>query len=241
MEIRFKNGKLKKNDCINNFLPKEDNIIYNNKCKGIYLHECENNSMERHIINLYWDKLGELPIEQNILITNKETSLEEIQTFFNRAILCKYNILFTVEINDSLSIYQQSIINYYLSNVLSLKYKDYQEQTKYDVDKKNTRIYWDSCIVFIYDKHNYNTASFLKEIEKYDIQDISCNTIIDDKNDKFWSDLGNILVITSDICGLGKSEKIKKIITDENKKYFHFPLGGILSKDIIFNKLKIIK
>jgi hypothetical protein len=141
MEIRSKNGKLKKNDCINNFLPKEDNIIYNNKCKGIYLHECENNSMERHIINLYWDKLGELPIEQNILITNKETSLEEIQTFFNRAILCKYNILFTVEINDSLSIYQQSIINYYLSNVLSLKYKDYQEQTKYDVDKKNTRIY----------------------------------------------------------------------------------------------------
>ena len=49
------------------------------------------------------------------------------------------------------------------------------------------------------------------------------------------------MVITSDICGLGKSEKIKKIITDENKKYFHFPLGGILSKDIIFNKLKIIK
>ena len=141
MEIRFKNGKLKKNDCINNFLPKEDNIIYNNKCKGIYLHECENNSMERHIINLYWDKLGELPIEQNILITNKETSLEEIQTFFNRAILCKYNILFTVEINDSLSIYQQSIINYYLSNLLSLKYNDYQEQTKNDVDKKNTRIY----------------------------------------------------------------------------------------------------
>jgi len=45
------------------------------------------------------------------------------------------------------------------------------------------------------------------------------------------------LVITSDICGLGKSEKIKKIIKDENKRYFHFPLGGILSKDIIFNKL----
>ena len=28
------------------------------------------------------------------------------------------------------------------------------------------------------------------------------------------------------------------MIRDENKKYFHFPLGGISSKDIIFNKLE---
>ena len=222
MEIKFKDGKLKRHDCNNNFLLEEDHIIYNNNCKGIYLHECENNSMERYIINLYWDKLGELPISQNILIANKETSPEEIQSFLYRAILCNYNILFIVEINDSFSDYQQYILNSYISNSLLVKYNNFKEQTKDDFNQKNTGIYLDSCIVFIYDKQNYNIRSFLNGIKKYKIQDISCNAIIDDKNDKFISDLGNILVITSDICGLGKSEKIRKIIKDENKKYFYF-------------------
>ena len=48
----------------------------------------------------------------------------------------------------------------------------------------------------------------------------------------------NIKVITSEICGLGKSYKIKKMIeADTKKKYYHFPLGGILSKKVIFQKL----
>ena len=54
------------------------------------------------------------------------------------------------------------------------------------------------------------------------------------------SDFSNIKVITSEICGLGKSGKIKKEIKELKKKYFHFPLGGILNKNIIFNKLKNI-
>ena len=37
MEIRFKNDKPKRPD------------YFNNKFKGIYLHECKNNSMERYI------------------------------------------------------------------------------------------------------------------------------------------------------------------------------------------------
>jgi len=120
MEIRFKKGKIKRHDC-NSLLPKENHIIYNNKCKGIDLYECENNSMERYILNLYWDNLGELPIAQNILIAHKETSPEEIQAFFYRAILCNFNILFVVEINDSFSEYHQDIINSYISNLLSVK------------------------------------------------------------------------------------------------------------------------
>ena len=238
MKIIFKNNEMLRRESFSNLLPKERRIIYNNKCKGIYLHECENNSMEKYILNLYWDKMEELPIAQNVLIANKETSPEEIQAFFYRAILCNYNILFVVEINDSFSDYQQGILNSYIANLLSEKYKNFQEKTKEDVDRKNTGKYLDSCIVFIYDKQNSKITSFLNEIKKYEVQDILYNDIINDQNEKFLSDLGNIKVITSEICGLGKSEKIKKIIKDENKKYFHFPLGGILSKDIIFNKLE---
>ena len=59
--------------------------------KGIYLYECKNNSKEEYILNLFWEKITELPIAQNVLITNKETSSEEIQAFLHRAILCNYS------------------------------------------------------------------------------------------------------------------------------------------------------
>ena len=56
--------------------------------KGIYLYECENISKEEFIINLFKEKINKMPIAQNVLITNKETSSEELQAFLNRAILC---------------------------------------------------------------------------------------------------------------------------------------------------------
>jgi len=231
--------------------------------RGIYLLESDNNSMEEYIINLFWDKLTELPISQNVLITNKETSSEEIQAFFHRAILCNYNTLFVVEINDSFSEYQQSIMNTYIDNLLTYKNDEYNK-TNENVDKKSTRKYLDSCIVFIYDKTNKNITPFLKEIEKYKyveeegmrVQEkeqqgtknkflkrhstaLKLNTLhIDSKNKCKDIGIKNIFVITSDICGLGKSETIKRKIKDNNKAYFHFPLGGILTKRTIFDKLQ---
>ena len=155
MKIIFKNENNLSHRSYSNIL------TLNNKCKGIYFHKCENNSME-FILNLYWDKIGELPIAQNVLITNKETSSEEMQAFFHRAILCNYNILFVVEINDSFSENKQSIMNRYISNLLSEKFKNYKEETKDDdVKKDETGKYMDSCIVFIYDKKNKNNIFFL--------------------------------------------------------------------------------
>jgi len=145
-------------------------IISKEDCKGIYVQECEDYSLEKFIINLFWDKINQLPIAQNVLITNKETSNEEIQAFFHRSILCNYNTLFVVEINDSFSDYQQSIMNNYIDNLLSFKNQRYNERYNLKVDKKDTKIYLDSCIVFVYDKKNKNITSFIKELEKLDIQ-----------------------------------------------------------------------
>ena len=114
--------------------------IIDNNYKGIYLQECENNSMEEFIINLFWDKINELPIAQNILITNKETSYEEIQAFLHRAIFCNYNTLFLIEINDSLSNYQQSIMNNCIDDLLSYKKDIYEEETKKMSIKKKHKI-----------------------------------------------------------------------------------------------------
>ena len=230
--------------------------------KGIYLLKCENNSMEKYIINLFWYNIGDLPISQNVLITNKETSSEEIQAFFHRAILCNYNTLFVVEINDSFSEYQQSIMNTYIDNLLTYKNEEYNK-TNENTDKKSTKKYLDSCIFFIYDSKNKNITPFLKEIEKYNSLDEETkksqekeqqqgvkknllrkfstsqklNNLNNDSKDKDI-EIKNIFVVTSDICGLGKSEYIKKEIKDNYKIYFHFPLGGILTKRTIFDKLE---
>ena len=209
--------------------------------KGIYLYECTNNSKEEFIINLFWDKTTELPIAQNLLITNKETSTEEMQAFFHRSILCNYNTLFVVEISDSISEYQQSIMNTYINQLLSYKKEKYNEENKEKVDKKDASIYLDSCIVFVYDKYNRNIKSFQNEMNKINKKNFKNNENLKERNNtkkEYLSELGNITVYSSEICGLGKTGKIRSDIKNAKKKYYHFPLGGILSKKTIFNKLE---
>ena len=67
-------------------------MLYSDKEKNVY----ENISLKEliHIKN------------QKVLMTSKETSSEEIQSFFHRAILYNYNTLFVVEINDSFTDFQ---------------------------------------------------------------------------------------------------------------------------------------
>lgn len=108
-----------------------------------------------------------------------------------------------------------------------------------NIPKKATQNYLYPCIIFIYDKENKKITSFLKEINKLEIQkfeDIQINKEI--YTNKILSKLGKISVHTSEICGLGNFERIRKLIKDSKKKYFHFPLGGILTKDIIYKKLQ---
>ena len=238
-------------------------IIPINGYKGIYSYECKKNEMEKNIIYLFWNNIFGLPVAQNVLITNNETSPEEIQAFFNRAILCKYNTLFVVEINDTFSIHQQSLMNNYLNDLLSYKNKQYNERYKQNIDKKKTRKYLDSCIIFLYEKDNNHIPPNLKEFDKFNNSDdftqnkdatnekgflsLSRNgsLVLIPKNaekkehnyDNLLAMFENIKVISSDICGLGKSEKIKYYIDKDDKKYFHFPLGGIVTKSIIFEKL----
>ena len=75
--------------------------LISNWISRIYLYEWKNISNEEYIINLFRDKITKLPIAQNVLMTCKETSSEKIQSFFHREILCNYNTLFVLEINDS--------------------------------------------------------------------------------------------------------------------------------------------
>jgi hypothetical protein len=216
-------------------------MVEENKYRGVYRHECEENSIGKFIYELFLNKIGQKPIAQNILISSKETSIEEIQAFLYRAVLCDYNTLFVVEINESLSDYQQGIMYNFLDELLIYKMDKYKESNKgKNIDKVKTKDYLDSCIVFIYEKKNAG-LSFINEIGKLDKQDIQIDNNNPNEENSTQSenqiDTSNITVISSEFCGLGKTFKIKKMIEKKKQKYFHFPLGFILTKKAISTKI----
>ena len=239
--------------------------------KGIYIYESDSESMEEDILEIFLDKIGRLPVAQNILITNKETSYEEMQAFLNRAILCRYNTLFVIEINESFSQSQQRYLNRFVDKLISYK------NTKVEkVDIKNPSKCMDSCLVFIYNKKSKSALDYIKNnimpdtlilkkkhnINSSGIIEVDINT---SKNelDNIVSDMTkttyianeptnenlditrdelneNIHIIKSEICGLGKTEFIKKEIKKKEKRYIHFPVGGNITRDILYKKLNLI-
>ena len=245
------------------------NMVINSskKYRGFFIFQCLPISMEEYILHLFQEKLDKLPIAQNILICSNETSIEEIQSFLYRSILCEYNTLFIIEILESFSSFQHNRMYSYIDKLLSIKLEKTIKENKENknINKLNTREYVDSCIYFIY-KNLENETSFLNELEKYtlknkkketqgepnpadgvtqsELKDLNLSNISNASNNS-WnskiiqdnSTLENIKVFSSEVCGLGKSFKIKKTIKEKNEIYYHFPLGGKLSKKIIYEKL----
>jgi len=232
----FKNNK-------SNFKIHYDNmkIKEENNCKGISIKKCEKISMEEYILYLFNSKLKKSPIAQNILICSNETYIEELQSFLYRAILCESNTLFVLAILQSFSNFQHNKMYSYIDKLLSIKLEKYKKQNEEkkikDIDKSKSRDYMDSYIVFVYNELD-NENAFKNEIKKYtrknqkgeeedkkrdvdkekeknlNISNISSISIIQDDD----SVPKNIIVISSDICGLGKSFKIKKMIEKRKKQ-----------------------
>ena len=227
-----------------------ENSDSNSKISDNNLSDIDSYSMEGDILNIFLENVGVLPIAQNILISNKETSYEEIHAFFYRAILCEFNTLFIVELNNSFSDYKRKIMNNIIDKLLIYKNKLYNEENNKNVEKTQTDKYMDSCLLFIYNDE-YNDL-YLNEIYKLNhpvfpytkknpsiMSDANLMNFENDYNKNNPSSFlyKNTHVIDSEICGLGKSTKIRDDIKTENKKYIHFPLGGNLTKKSIYNKL----
>ena len=225
-----------------------------NDLRGIYTYFSKSDSLEEDILQIFLDKVEKIPIAQNILINSKETSYEEMQAFFHRAILCEDNTLFIVELNGSFSSYQQRCMNIFIDNILTYKNNEFNKKNiDNQVDKSDTSLYMKSCLVFIYNK---NGESFLNELKKFNPKELKMPDTItplvnnesrdsDCSRSTIYAPLKEELykkthIIQSEICGLGKSTQIKNKIKESGKKYIYFPLGGNITKDIIYNKLNNI-
>ena len=243
------------NEYMNNFFKENNSSIENfyktisikegNNLKGIYIYLSQSGSIEEDIITIFVKKIQLMPIAQNILIISKETTYEEMQTFFNRSILCEYNTLFMTIITDSCCDYQKKCMNNIINDLLFYKSKIFKEKHAYKyIELNDTGLYMDSCLIFICEKNN---EFFLFELEVFNPKEFKLyNTQnhllakIEPENDPFMDALFNVHVIQSEISGLGKSTKIKKCISETKKTYIYFPLGGNLTKEFIFSKLNNI-
>ena len=222
--------------------------------KGLYKYLSQSETMEEDILQIFLEKIGKIPIAQNILINNKETSYEEMQAFFSRAILCKYNTLFVVKVNNSFSDYQQKCMNIFINNYLSYKNILFnQNEENKEAEKNDTSTYMNSCLVFIYNK---DSESFLSELNYLNPKNLPMDHTNHSLKREFSSDIlstvssfndplreklfSNTHIIKSEICGLGKSTKIKNKIKESGKEYIYFPLGGQMTRNIIYHKLEEI-
>ena len=231
--------------------------------RGIYRVKCQNSSMEQFILKLFLNKLDKMPIAQNILICSNETSIEEIQSFLYRAILCDYNTLFVIEILETFSNFQHNKMYSYVDKLLSYKLEKCENKK---INKFDTKDYLNSCICFVY-QNLENEYAFKNELDKYIISkknkdnmektfledndnkgngeamgDLDISMILNSSNHSFNFQSDNIKIFSSEVCGLGKSFQIKKAIKENGETYYHFPLGGKLTKKVIYEKLlKLLK
>ena len=75
--------------------------------------------MDQFIIKIFLELTGTFPIAQNILLTNNETSTEEIYSFIYRAIKCRFNSLFVISISDDFSIKDLNIMTNLINEINS--------------------------------------------------------------------------------------------------------------------------
>ena len=137
----------------------------NMQYKGINYMNSQKSSIEEEIIDLFIELTGKFPISQNIILINKDTSFEEIESFLYRSILCNYHTLFIIGITD-ISPKQEDYLmkntNYLIKYIKERDNPNIKNKRKIEADIK-------PCIIFIYNtliNEKQNQNKFIEQIKK---------------------------------------------------------------------------
>ena len=188
---------------------------YNKKefYKGFYFF---GSSVECYdVYSFYNNFTGAMPKNSNVLYCNPNTTNEEITIFILRSIYCPLNTLFMIIVPESLNNTQKTYIIQYLNR----KSKKEAEMMK-------------SCLIVCF---NLRDDEFHQSIMK--IKNIKLINQIKPEINSL--EKNNVLtkIITSKICGLGKSTDI---INNKNKncRIIYLPIGGDISREDLIERLK---
>ena len=186
--------------------------------KGIFLYLCnQSNQIDNDLFQIYKYLTDNIPISQTVLLCNKETTNEELIAFLYRAILCEFNSCFIIRGIELLEFDKKSKLVEILNLLLSKDQFKMESCLIILCTNKNTDIY-KSLDLFKYKK----ILKLPKQIENLKIND-----------DK-------IEILSSDESGVGKSTQIKLQISNQNKSYIYFPFGGVVKREEVIKRLKIL-
>ena len=199
--------------------------IKENDYKGFYFYP--STIEENDILNIFIVLTKSIPMNNNILFCNKETLNDEMYIFLLRAIFCKSHSLFLIFIPE----YINNTQKIYLVNQLRSMQKPSQMMQ--------------SCLAIIF---NRSDSEFHQSIAKMaHIKLIETLPYILDYENKSLEKEINVEIISSTICGLGKSTFINN---KKNKRtdLIYLPIGGDMTKEDLtkriltsFEKVKIEK
>ena len=185
--------------------------------KGVYIYMCE--KLEKELFQIYKQLTSNIPIAQNILLCNENTSNEEITSFLYRAMLCKFNACFIIGGVELLNSQQKST----LLEILKSIYVNYYGRM-------------DSCLIILYTSKNTDIFRSLDSMKHRKILTLGKKEIEKQKYE------GNdVEIIYSDKSGVGKTHKIKYDIFNNNNSYKHFPFGGVIEQTKIIGRLNKLK
>ena len=184
------------------------------KYKGIYSYLCEN--LEKDIFQIFKYLTTHNPVAQNILLCNKETTNEEIISFLYRAILCEFNSCFILGGIESLNFDKK--VTFF--NVINNLYVENSKKMQ-------------SCLLILYINKTSDIYKWLELEKTIKKLELDKKLYLEEKYDSYLIEL-----IYSDKSGVGKSTLIKTYVKEKFKKYIYFPLGGVLKRDEILDRLQ---
>ena len=191
----------------------QNNKISNNFIKNLngFYYYLRGNDVELFLLTMFFNITGKYPSNNNLLLCNKDTSFEEIQTFIKRAIYCEYQNFFVIAKCELLRLYKKKKLIRELKN-------------KSSVQTKNAIV-----IVFSEEESDFHKLiSKLKNINVFQFEQYNTKNKMDNSKE-------NVEIVTSNCCGIGKSTYIEN---DINKEIIYFPLGGELNRKQLVDRIK---
>ena len=187
-------------------------VIKENEYKGFFFYGT--NIDEYDILNIFLSLTNSIPMNSNILFCNKETTTQEINTFLLKAIYCQLPSLFLIFIPKYINNSQKV----YLIKLLRAKRKEAQMTH--------------SCLVILF---NFEDSEFHQSILKIDnLKLIKLPNIIDIESKISQQEI-NAEIISSKMCGLGKTTVINK--QNINGEIIYLPIGGDLTKEDLTQRI----
>ena len=177
----------------------------------------DNNDLIENILNIYQNLTTNIPIINTLLICNENTSIETIEAFLYRAMMCEEPVLFVISNMECLEL---SIVK-----DLIVKLKDI-----YDFKKKQINSY----LLFLYEKID---SGLVRDLERLIPEKNILSNIFMKKPEKLSEELAKIELYSSKYSGYGKTTEIKYKVKSKNGEYKYLPIGGCFTPNYVINNL----